>query len=1153
MTEGALENAEEHPFDRLEAQVRELIKKVEVPVLGLLGGLLPAETRAAIRADLREAPSVRAYIQRLDRFPAMFGVWLAEHVMYGVGQDGHFSLYPYVQKALGGIGTISNDERDSLWRAFRRAMLKLGIQPLTGRSGNYMVAEYVRQAGVPIAFADDLAERMLQLAKRIGLPDEDDQDGLLTWQSALLNRLTLPFSITARRAVERDTQAYYVRAFLRVHSNGGHPTSSDALEAALAKAFLSDQSVGTIKRASIPQLLYRDGSLGILFPSAAASTSYQLVCGEHQRTVRVEAEGGFRPLPAGLHKEVAVLRADGERVLLARLWTDSMSNRLLVFNADGRLRAAGQLGQEESIELAPGRYVALCRFEPSSPEAWDEVNEDPRLVEVRLDVPAGREVVISNGPARIVIDGHDQPTFSLHGHVKGSLERLEFWYGPLGADVDVPSDWRLGGQAFELRVACGPERSVVQVDVGDEGRAGVALATALAELSVASGLRRVVVELARAGDVRSVQRQSILYWFGLEAVTYGLRFLLRQRPKNLISAVCTGVKFADKAAEPADDHSRFVRLAFDIGGGRAVHLSWNRPGVFVEVEQLTADGSMAIIARPHGATETVSLTSSKNIVICASEPGWVTLGSMRTFVDFERQPRKVFPASFLASRIEPGARTLSYVTQSGGASLPLLVLSQPHYATHVASERLANLLTVKLTVRGEPTDVSINGKEISTGREARAEHELLAGNWHQSELARMQAYCTPKDGGHVIHVLIDVTTLRPGVWTLGFGARIDETWGRLEDSGEGRFCVAVAVDDLGNELSGPTVVSAAEQLELPEVAARLRRLNDHFRQLWSPKCWEQVSWLGKYFTVLVDRLRDHESDFIGELADMVMAGTSDDVTAGYIAKQSVGASLNRIFTQPRRSYRRVNSKAHPLSVALRAMPELNGSLASIFGSVLHPCAALAFKNATQVMQGLRPRHFVLSSYRTLLMQTHIEAAYRLDDELFLPRDGDLLGPLHLAHAWRDLERGYEAAQHMPLLRKSAAIALARLLHRKYGVFDGSAPVGLQGQELVLHPRPPRPDEMDEDRQLQFETMTHIANACAWLAWYCRLESREKGPLAVFHANLTVLRKQVEVAGPVISDCLAYYLHVAPAMFSFYLLLWELVQTVELDPVVLQHG
>jgi hypothetical protein len=82
-----------------------------------------------------------------------------------------------------------------------------------------------------------------------------------------------------------------------------------------------------------------------------------------------------------------------------------------------------------------------------------------------------------------------------------------------------------------------------------------------------------------------------------------------------------------------------------------------------------------------------------------------------------------------------------------------------------------------------------------------------------------------------------------------------------------------------------------------------------------------------------------------------------------------------------------------------------------------------------------------------------------------------------------------------------------------------------------------------------ENMERVANACAWLAWHCRLEVRREGTLISFHSTLAALRHQVEVSGPSVSDCIAFYLHVAPAMFAYYLLLWELVLTVELDPIV----
>jgi hypothetical protein len=548
----------------------------------------------------------------------------------------------------------------------------------------------------------------------------------------------------------------------------------------------------------------------------------------------------------------------------------------------------------------------------------------------------------------------------------------------------------------------------------------------------------------------------------------------------------------------------------------------------------------------------VSLTSGKNIVVCASEPGYITLGSMKSFVDFARTPRKVFPASLLASRIEPGARTLSYETETGGATLPLLELSQPHVATKVATERLGNLLTVKVHVNGEPTDIAINGKELSSGREARAELELLAGTWHQADLARMQVYCTPQGSGHAIYVLLDVSTLRQGVWTLGFGARINGTWGRLEDADEGRISIAVAVDVLGQEVPGAQVISDAAHLELSDAASRLVRLNEHFRQLWSPTCWEQQSWLGQYFAVLVERLRDHEGEVVCELADMAMARPPDDVKPGFIPKQSVGASLSRLFALPLASYRRVNTRPHPFSVALRAMTELRGSVAPAFGVVIHPCAALAFKNANEIMQGRRPKTFELRRYRDLLKQMPMEAAHRLDDELFLPGSGDLLGPMHLAHAWRDLERGFDASQALPSSRKAAAIALARVLHRRTSAFDQGAAEGLRGQAFVIKLRETKLEESDPAQQLRAEHLERIANACAWFAWHCRLEVRRPGSLESFWTNLAALRKQVEVPGPTVSDCTGYLLHVAPAMFAFYLLLWELALTIELDPIV-QHG
>lgn len=1137
-------------FEDHEERLQALIKRAETPVLGLLGTLLPPEAREAIRKDLAVMPSVRAYGQRLDKYPALFAVWLAEHVMLGLGQDGHFSLYPHLQKAIGVSSELTQNERELLWRSFRRAMFKIGISPLSRVTGTHFMAdEYVRQAGVPIAFADDLAVRMLQVAKRIGLPDEDDQEGLLTWQATLLTKLAPPFSATARKAVERDVVGYYTRAFLHVYLNDGHAASHDHLEQALAKALIAGGAT-RLKRAAIPQLLYRDGVLGILFPASEVALSYILECGSKVATIRLDAEGGFRPLPAGLHQEVSVKRGDGERVLAVRLWPDSLSNRLLVFNTEGRLRASMQLAQADSIELPPGRYLALCRFEPSNLDEWEEVNETPLLVEVPLTLRPGAELVIKNGAAAVTILGQNQPTLTLSGKTKASLEGQEFWYGDLEAQVEIPAEWLQSGTSlFEVRIVHGDSKAFIAVQLDESGRGAISLADAILELGICGGLWRLVLELGRAGEARALQRQSVLYWAGLKNISHGLRFAYGQPPKNLIASSCEGLKVGPAHIEPSDEHGRLVRIVFDVGGRRLVHLSWHRPGVFVEVQVPGADGAITTIARPLGAAETVSLTSAKTVVVSASEPGYINLGSMSTFIDFSQKASKTFPASFLASRLEPGGRTLTYQTQSGNVSVPLLVLSQPHVATEVKTERIANVFEVRVVVSGEPTDVSITGRELSSGREARAEHELLAGNWHTNDLARMQVYASPTGSSHVVHVLIDIETLKPGIWILGFGARITGVWGRLQDADEGRIAVAFAVDTLGKEIPGKEIIAGTEALELNDAVTQLVRLNDHFRQCWSPVCWEQQQWLTPYFSALVDRLRDHEEDFVTELIDMAMCRPADDGRAGFMSMQFAPALLNRAFSQQRASYRRVNIKAHPLSIAMRAMTELKGVVSPAFGSVLHPTAAMPFANLAEVMHGKRPRGFSLGTYQQALQQTTVEGVYQLEDEFFMPKEGELLGPLHLAHAWRDLERGFVAGQLMPNNRKSAALALARKLGLRHGSFDQTVANGLKGQALLLRLKTLHEDRHDEVVQLKWEHLSHIATACAWLAWHCRLESRKEGTLSAFHSSLGTLRQQIEVPGGTVADCIAYYLQVAPAMFAFYLLLWELVQTIELDPVV----
>ena len=1138
-------------FGQHEDAIRELVDKAHTPVLGLLGGLMPSDVKEAVRRDVCATPGSRPYIQRLDQYPALFGVWLAEHVMHGMGAAGHFDVYPHVRAALGGAPDLSSSDRESLWYAFRRAMFKLGIQPLPRTSGShYMTDEYVRQAGVPLAYADDLAARMLTHAKTIGVPDEDDQEGLLAWQSALLNRLQVPFSTTARKAVARDANAYYTRAFLRVLSNHGHPTNGDALETAFSLAFNSSTGTGSIKRAAIPQLVYRDGVLGIWFPPSNLAQVFDLACGQRTTSLRLEECGGFRQLPAALPSDAQLRTQGGELLISVKLWADKASNRLLIFNDAGRLRASAQLGQSEPVELAPGRYVALCRFTPTNSEDWIEVSEEPQLIELVLDVRPGAQCTLINGPACVLIEGQNQPSFTLSGISKVSLERVEFYFGQLKATVEIPRDWLLAGQnGFEVRVSSGLNRVTAPMQLDADGRGTVHLPDVVSRLGLKDGMHRLVFELGRAAQARALQRQSLLYWAGLSAVSHGLKFSLIGRPTNLVESVCTGVKVSDTQIEPSSNVGRVIQLGFDVGQGRVVHLSWNRPGLFIDVEVPGADGTLVRVSKPVGSTETVSLTQEKNIVISASEPGILKLGEWSQFIDFAHRPSKSLPASFLASRIVPGARTLTYQSGAGSVELPLLQLSQPHVAIAVDTSKLANVYEVRLKMHGEPTAIVVNGVDVNSGSHARAEQDVISGEWRTSEFARMQVYCAATPNSSILHILMDVTTVPNGIWLLSFEAKIGNVWGQIEDTEEGRIAIALATDPQGQETSSTLLIADVPGLDLPEVVMRLGNLNNHFKQFWSNLCRVQQSWLNSYWRALIDRLKGEESTYLMQLLDMVMSQTQEQVRPGWLPKQSVAGQLPLIFAQRRAEYKRTNIKPHPLSISLRAMPEFRGAITPAFGLTIHPCVAFSFRNILEISKGSRPRGFDLSKYREVLETTPVEAAYRLDEESFLPQPGELLGPLHLAHAWLDLERGYAVGQLMPSPRKALALSMSRALHQKWARFDAPVPATLHGQSLVLRLKPLPQDGVEDAEQQRQENLTQIANACAWLAWAYRLNVRKPGAFAEFYERMETIRRQIPIEGNGVTDCCAYYMHVAPAMFSYYLLLWELVLATEMDPAV----
>ncbi len=94
-------------------------------------------------------------------------------------------------------------------------------------------------------------------------------------------------------------------------------------------------------------------------------------------------------------------------------------------------------------------------------------------------------------------------------------------------------------------------------------------------------------------------------------------------------------------------------------------------------------------------------------------------------------------------------------------------------------------------------------------------------------------------------------------------------------------------------------------------------------------------------------------------------------------------------------------------------------------------------------------------------------------------------------------------------------------------------VGLEVGLRVGHARRNTGEAVDEEVALTCEHLDGMAHLLASLAWVCRLDARQPGSLKAWLTRLNQMN--IPLQGP-----LSYLLQVGEAIFSFYLVLWELV-------------
>ena len=1121
-----------------EQDLRRVIQKTDAPFLGLMGDSLSSQARTGIAEAISEDPTIEGYIRRLYRYPALFAVHLTYAVMSGMGQSGNYDLYRHICAAAQLKMEPGVDDREALWGAFRTAVLQIGLEVSPRTSGHHFMADtYLRQVGVPIAFADDLAERMLFFAKTAGLPDADDPDGITRWQAALDTKLVAPFSRVAQRAVAFDTQGFYTRTFIKVYESDGSLNGENRLEQAMARAFEVLGRGGRLRRAALPFLVFNFNGMGVFVPAAESPRNIEVIVDGDRQTFNAGMADELFHITDPLPLCISVNDSASQQTIQYEVWGDEKSNRMLLFNEQGRLKGRAQLGMADALVLPPGKYTALCRFEPTGIQA-EEVSDEPRIFSFPIFLHPGEQRVFANGPAALTLQGEGRLLAIWSGSTKGTKDSVEFNFGPLSLDLEFPVDWLTAAAVeFEVVLSNAPDATptAFPVEADIEGHASFVVSNTPWYSSLQPGLSRILAEIRRRGESRTLLRTSVLYWSGLESVSSSLKFQLSRPPLNLLDKHSENFAVTDIQIKPKDNISRHLSLSFQLDSRRVQTLVWNAPGVFVEVTRLNEAGTRTSTKRSLGSTEVVSLTSSKQIVVSSSESGELSVGDWTQMTDFSRQTSKQLSASFLASRITPQSQVLTFRALGTTVNLPLLKLVQPHSIDSISDKVVDGQLLVKLESTAEIDAILVKANELLSGLDIEIEIPANNPDLTNWRLGRARLMTLPKaEGGFVSSLFISFDQQDASAWTFRFDGKIAGIWGHLQNQRLDQFAAGFLCDESGAPASYSKLSEKLKELSDKQSLVIFRRLNDALLPCYALESWTSMRWLSKTWAELVERWTDKEGEGITDLIDMACSRPPEDAAPSWMPQLYVGADLPGVFAANAVTYRQVNEVGHPLAKSLRAIAQVSKAYPAVFGDLLHLCVAMGFSNFPAIARGAAPKNFSVESYVQALRQVESSSFdfVRLEDSTFMPDSGDFLGPIHFRWAKVRLKASYENTLDGNSIRRGQAIGLCLYFRKVMPTINGAAFPRLKGIRPYIEPWPVTDDEfMSSDVAQQNENLANIQHFLSMFALHCRAAERNPNSLKSLMTTLKASELPVEA-------CIAYLLQVGDSFFAYFLLLWE---------------
>jgi len=1138
-----------------EEALRHSIMQGEYPYLGLYRANFSSKTRDFLdkQAQLKRKP-VNEYIHALRKWPAIYACYLTLHVAESYGDESERGVYPAISLAVsGGHCELTTHEREALWLAYRMACLKLGLAVSSRQAGtNYMINEYLQQSGVPVHYVDDLVRRMIRHANKVGLPSDDNPQAIKQWTSSFVDKLSASVSITVRNAIAKDEHGFYLRLFLKLIDHPQLHESESELETAMAKTivdFGSSQLSGG-QYLSLPRLLWLDNGLAVELP-AGESSIWTLQLDNEEITQEGKHELQLIPLQNTLYK-IITLCDDLKNTYTFNLWADEKNNRLLVFSERGEFISQAQLsGESASLALEPGNYQLISRFMPKGIEPEVEcLSEAPSLYGFAMSLVPEQKIVLQRGPASLIIQADAKPYVGLTGQCFHDTKRHEFYASEgLKLAISIPADYLQKTESgYVIRLIPGELGQAVDISMNPEDSELVELDVSLLAREWDAGLTRLLIELKREDIARPIVRLSVLFWNGLSSVENSNQFYYDRAPKNLMLPESNNAEKYAQYISFKDPNQRLFNLYFQLSEHKKISLSWFVAGVFISLKDYS-EGQYNERILQKNTPLTVNHTSRSLLEIFSSTPGVLKLGDFSKKVGHKNKMLRLHLSSLL-EYLTLENHTLQFIANGSLVAESLVNLVTSNELLSFEVTHIDNCLHVAMSLNHSVHAFRLTAVDQLTGTSLGIEVMPDDGvNLHNG--GHLANVVTSVVEGNVRHYILKcpLGNWDSGVWLIGLEIKINNRWGFLCNARQDHYAFGLLVHADGKSILPSEIENCLNLLPVSELIPIFRRVHLALLVCYTQESWDEVSWLKIMWLCLVRRLTRQEGEVLLESLHLAAQYPPDTASSGWVPILSLGATIPWVFSCPADVYTGFDSRKENLLLTFKVFDKLNEGISSLLRQGdLNGIVVFSFANYQEVMAGGEPRGFLMQSYsETLIREDITSRASVFYQEDWQPSLGDFLGAIHYQWAVKKFKSNYIRTSKGNDFRRTTALGLIKNCSRQAIVelCTDKLPCSFKSFSLGLLDTLSL-DEIDllsdEEAQLR-DNYVDIIHFLAVFAQICRQEVRNLGVLDLFVHELS---GQVANGMNELMGVLGYLLFIGEDIFSFYLLLWEVVFKVDMD-------